>query len=121
MGSDVPTWVKIFCAVTMAIGTSVGGQRIMKTVGSGVTKLEPVIGFVSETSSAIAIETMTALGAPVSTTQVITCAIMGAGSAKNKSAVRWGVAGKIIASWFVTLPATMALGGVMAFLIGLLF
>ena len=121
VGSDVPTWVKIFCAVTMAIGTSVGGQRIMKTVGSGVTKLEPVIGFVSETSSAIAIETMTALGAPVSTTQVITCAIMGAGSAKNKSAVRWGVAGKIIASWFVTLPATMALGGVMAFLIGLLF
>ncbi|MGL5174336.1 MAG: inorganic phosphate transporter, partial [Olsenella sp.] len=80
--SGVPLWVKLLCAVTMAIGTSVGGQRIMRTVGNGVTKLNPVIGFVAQTSSTIAIEIMTALGAPVSTTQVVTTSIMGAGSAR---------------------------------------
>ena len=116
-GSGVPTWVKFFCAATMALGTSIGGQRIMKTVGGGVTKLEPVVGFVSETSSAIAIETMTALGAPVSTTQVVTTAIMGAGSAKGAKKVRWGVAGSIVKAWFTTLPMTMLLGGLCAFVI----
>ncbi len=118
-GSGVPLWVKLFCAATMALGTSIGGQRIMKTVGGGVTKLEPVVGFVSETSSAIAIETMTAFGAPVSTTQVVTTAIMGAGSAKGAKKVRWGVAGSIVKAWFTTLPATMALGGLCAFVVGL--
>jgi PiT family inorganic phosphate transporter len=117
-GAGVPLWVKIFCAATMAIGTSIGGKRIMKTVGDGVTKLEPVIGFVSEFSSAVAIETMTALGAPVSTTQVITTSIMGAGAAKRVSAVRWGVAGNIVRAWFITLPATMVLGGIFAWLLG---
>ena len=116
-GSGVPLWVKLFCAATMALGTSVGGQRIMKTVGGGVTKLEPVVGFVSETSSAIAIETMTAFGAPVSTTQVVTTAIMGAGSAKGPKKVRWGVARNIVKAWFTTLPATMILGGVCAFVV----
>ncbi len=114
-GSGVPLWVKLFCAATMALGTSIGGQRIMKTVGGGVTKLEPVVGFVSETSSAIAIETMTAFGAPVSTTQVVTTAIMGAGSAKGAKKVRWGIAGSIVKAWFTTLPATMLLGGLCAF------
>ena len=118
-GSGVPLWVKLFCAATMALGTSIGGQRIMKTVGGGVTKLEPVVGFVSETSSAIAIETMTALGAPVSTTQVVTTAIMGAGSAKGAKKVRWGVAGSIVKAWFTTLPMTMLLGGACAFVVGL--
>lgn len=118
-GSGVPLWVKLFCAATMALGTSIGGQRIMKTVGGGVTKLEPVVGFVSETSSAIAIETMTAFGAPVSTTQVVTTAIMGAGSAKGAKKVRWGVAGSIVKAWFTTLPATMILGGLCAFVVGI--
>ena len=116
-GSGVPLWVKLFCAATMALGTSIGGQRIMKTVGGGVTKLEPVVGFVSETSSAIAIETMTAFGAPVSTTQVVTTAIMGAGSAKGAKKVRWGVAGSIVKAWFTTLPMTMLLGGACAFVV----
>jgi len=119
-GSGVPLWVKIFCAATMALGTSVGGQRIMKTVGGGVTKLEPVMGFVSETSSAIAIQIMTAIGAPVSTTQVITTSIMGAGSAKGLRKVNWGVAADIVQAWFVTLPVTMLLGGAACWLIGLL-
>ena len=116
-GSGVPLWVKLFCAATMALGTSIGGQRIMKTVGAGVTKLEPVVGFVSETSSAIAIEIMTAFGAPVSTTQVVTTAIMGAGSAKGAKKVRWGVAGSIVKAWFTTLPATILLGGLCAFIV----
>ena len=117
--AGIPVWVKIMCACTMALGTSIGGGRIMRTVGDGVTKLNPVIGFVAETSSAIAIETMTALGAPVSTTQVITTSIMGAGSARRRSSVRWGVARKIIGAWFVTLPVTILLGGCCAYVIGL--
>ena len=119
-GSGVPTWVKIMCAATMALGTSIGGQRIMKTVGSGVTKLEPVMGFVSEFSSAVAIETMTALGAPVSTTQVLTTSVMGTGSARGAKKVKWGMAGSIFTAWVVTLPATMLLGGLCAFVIGLI-
>lgn len=119
--AGIPVWVKIMCACTMALGTSIGGGRIMRTVGDGVTKLNPVIGFVAETSSAIAIEAMTALGAPVSTTQVITTSIMGAGSARRRSSVRWGVARKIIGAWFVTLPATILLGGCCAYVIGLIF
>jgi PiT family inorganic phosphate transporter len=87
----------------------------MKTVGQGVTKLEPVVGFVCETSSAIAIETMTALGAPVSTTQVLTTSIMGAGSAKGIKNVRWGVARSIVTAWVVTLPAAMAFGAGIAY------
>lgn len=115
--AGIPLWVKLFCATTMALGTAIGGQRIMKTVGSGVTKLEPSLGFVAEVSSAIAIESMTAIGAPVSTTQVITCSIMGAGTAKGAKKVKWGIAGQMVTAWVVTLPATMCLGGGMAFLI----
>ena len=118
-GEGIPLWVKLFCAGTMALGTSIGGQRIMKTVGSGVTKLEPVMGFVSETSSAIAIETMTALGAPVSTTQVITTSTMGAGTSRGAKKVKWGIGLQMVAAWVITLPATMALGGLTAWIVGL--
>ena len=118
-GAGVPFWVKIACALTMAVGTSIGGQRIMKTVGSGVAKLEPVMGFVSQVSTAVAIESMTALGAPVSTTQVVTTSIMGSGSAKRIKSVRWGVAGGIVRAWVITLPATMVLGAAFAWVIGL--
>jgi len=114
----VPLWVKIACAVVMAAGTSVGGWKVMKTMGSGVTKIEPASGFAAQTSSAIVIELMTFLGAPVSTTQVITTSIMGTGTARRVSAVRWGVAGNIITAWVVTLPAAMVLGGFSAFVLG---
>ena len=117
-GSGVPMWVKITCAATMALGTSIGGRRIMKTVGNGVTKLDSALGFAAQVSSAVAIETMTALGAPVSTTQVLTTSIMGAGSVRGAKKVKWGMAGSIFTAWIVTLPATMALGGLMALLIG---
>ena len=97
-------------------------QEIVKAAieGNGVTKLNPVIGFVAQTSSTIAIEIMTALGAPVSTTQVVTTSIMGAGSARRFSSVRWGVARKIIGAWFITLPITIVLGGACAWIIGLM-
>lgn len=114
----VPLWVKLACACVMAAGTSVGGWKVMKTMGSGVTKIEPASGFAAQTSSALVIELMTFLGAPVSTTQVITTAIMGTGTARRASAVRWGVAGNIITAWIVTLPAAMVLGGFTAMIMG---
>ncbi len=117
--SGVPMWVKIFCATVMALGTSIGGQRIMKTVGSGVTKLDPSIGFVTQCASGIAIEAMTALGAPVSTTQVITTSIMGAGTSRGAKKVKWGIGYQMLIAWIITLPVTMMIGGLVAFLIGL--
>ena len=119
--SGVPLWVKLLCAVTMAIGTSVGGQRIMRTVGNGVTKLNPVIGFVAQTSSTIAIEIMTALGAPVSTTQVVTTSIMGAGSARRFSSVRWGVARQMLMAWVLTIPLSALTSGLVYMLSQKLF
>lgn len=108
--SGVPLWVKITCAFTMALGTSLGGWKIMKTMGRGVTKLSPASGFAAQTASALCIEFMTFLGAPVSTTQVITTSIMGTGTAKRASAVKWGMAKSILVAWVVTLPITILLG-----------
>ena len=121
IGADVgvPLWVKVACAATMALGTSIGGQRIMKTVGSGVTKLDPSLGFVTQVASGIAIEAMTFIGAPVSTTQVITTSIMGAGSARTAKGVKWNRAGDMFAAWVFTLPITIVLGGAVAFVLGL--
>ncbi|MDR2493212.1 MAG: inorganic phosphate transporter [Coriobacteriales bacterium] len=116
-GSGVPLEVKLMCAVAIAFGTAVGGWRIMKTMGGGVTKLEPASGFAAQTSSALVIEGMSLLGAPISTTQVITTSVMGAGSARRLSSVRWRIARDIAMTWLVTLPATMVLGGVMVFII----
>ena len=84
----------------------------MKTMGGKVTRLEPPSGFAAQTASALVIESMSFFGAPVSTTQVITTSIMGVGSAKRFSAVKWGIAQNIVITWFITLPATMVLGGV---------
>lgn len=117
--AGVPFWVKVCCAGMMALGTSLGGWKIMKTMGSGVTKLEPASGFAAQTASAVVIEIMTFLGAPISTTQVITTSVMGAGSAKRFSAVKWGVAQNIVIAWVVTLPITMCLGGLSVFIIRL--
>lgn len=119
--AHVPLWVKIACACMMALGTSVGGWRIMKTMGNKVTKLVPVSGFAAQTSSALVIEAMSFLGAPVSTTQVITTSIMGVGSAKRFSAVKWGVTKGIVTAWFITLPITMLLGGGACLLLNLIF
>jgi PiT family inorganic phosphate transporter len=107
--SGVPLWVKILCAATIAAGTAVGGWKVMKTMG-GLSKLEPANGFVAETTSAIVIESMSFIGAPISTTQVITSAVMGVGSARRLRSVKWKSAGRIALTWLVTLPAAAALG-----------
>jgi PiT family inorganic phosphate transporter len=116
--TGIPLWVKVTCAITMALGTSLGGWKIMKTMGGSVTKLEPASGFAAQTASAIVIESMTFFGAPVSTTQVITTAIMGVGSAKRATSVKWGIAQNIAVAWVLTLPVAMILGGTACWLIG---
>jgi len=113
----IPLWVKFICALTMALGTSVGGWRIMRTMGHGVTKLDSVRGFAAETSSAIVIQIMTALHAPISTTHAITTSVMGVGSARRLSAVKWSKAKDIVMTWVITPPASMLLGAMFVFII----
>lgn len=103
---DVPTWVKIACAVSMGIGTAAGGWRIIKTVGHDFVKLQPVHGFCVETASAGVILGAASLGMPVSTTHVITSTILGVGLSKRISAVNWGVAQRIVIAWILTIPAS---------------
>jgi len=110
--ADVPLWVMLACAVTMAAGTAAGGWRIMHTVGQKISKLEPVHGFAAETSSAIVILTAGHYGMPISTTQTITASIFGVASSRRFSAVRWNVAKSVIIAWFVTLPASGIIGAV---------
>ncbi len=102
----VPVWVIIACYVTIAMGTLLGGWRIVKTMGQRITKLKPVGGFCAETGGAITLFLATALGIPVSTTHTITGAIVGVGSTRKLSAVRWGVAGNIVWAWIFTIPAS---------------
>jgi inorganic phosphate transporter, PiT family len=101
---DVPPWVKFICALAMGLGTSVGGWRIIKTVGSKIIKLEPINGFASDLTSATVILTATQMHLPVSTTHVISSAIMGTGAAKRFHQVNWGVAGRIVSAWVITIP-----------------
>ncbi len=101
-----PWWVIISCYSAISLGTLFGGWRIVKTMGQKITKLKPVGGFCAETGGAITLFMATALGIPVSTTHTITGAIVGVGSAKKMSAVRWGVAGTIVWAWIFTIPAS---------------
>lgn len=103
---DVPLWVKISAATAMALGTALGGWKIIKTMGTKIFKIEPINGFAADTGSAIVILTATFLHLPVSTTHVITSSILGVGSAKRFAAVKWGVAGRIVVAWFITIPIT---------------
>ncbi len=100
----VPIWVILLCACVMGIGTSVGGWRIIKTMGVKLVKLETYHGFAAETGAATAIQIASVLGVPLSTTHTINTAIMGVGASKRFSAVRWGVAGEIVAAWILTFP-----------------
>ncbi|MEO0316338.1 MAG: hypothetical protein RL404_15 [Pseudomonadota bacterium] len=102
----LPLWVIISCYVAIGMGTLFGGWRIVKTMGQKITKLKPVGGFCAETGGAITLFIATALGVPVSTTHTITGAIVGVGSARKMSAVRWGVAGSIVWAWVFTIPAS---------------
>ena len=100
----VPYWVILLCAATMGIGTAVGGWRIIKTMGLRLTKLEPVNGFAAETASGLTILIAGHFGIPLSTTHTISTTIMGVGSTRRLSAVRWGVAGSIVLAWILTFP-----------------
>jgi PiT family inorganic phosphate transporter len=102
----VPLWAKAACALAMGLGTASGGWRIIRTVGSKMIHLQPTQGFAAETTGALIIATASHFGIPVSTTHVITSAIMGVGATQRLSTVRWGVVGEIVWAWVLTLPLT---------------
>lgn len=110
---EVPTWVKVAAAIAMAVGTSAGGWKIIKTMGSRIVKLQPINGFASDTAAAITISTASHFGLPVSTTHVVSGAIMGVGATKRLSAVRWGVAGNMMLAWVLTIPITALLAALL--------
>jgi PiT family inorganic phosphate transporter len=107
LGSEfhVPLWVVLSCQAAMAIGTYTGGWRIVHTMGSKITRLNPMQGFCAEMGGAVTLFMATGLGIPVSTTHTITGAIIGVGAARKVSAVRWNIAGSIVIAWIVTMPA----------------
>ena len=105
----VPLWVVLSCQTAMALGTLLGGWRIVHTMGSKITRLNPMQGFCAETGGALTLFAATWLGIPVSTTHTITGAIIGVGAARRVSAVRWGIAGNIVIAWVITLPAAAAM------------
>jgi PiT family inorganic phosphate transporter len=108
----LPIWVVICCYIAIALGTLFGGWRIVKTMGQRITKLKPVGGFAAETGGAMSLFLATNLGIPVSTTHTITGSIIGVGSAQRARAVRWGVAGNIVAAWVLTIPASALIAAV---------
>lgn len=105
----VPFWVVAGCATAIAFGTMAGGRRIIKTMGSKIIRITPIQGFAAETSGAMTILAASHMGIPVSTTHCINACIIGVGSSKRLSAVRWGVAGNIVLAWVLTLPLSAAL------------
>jgi PiT family inorganic phosphate transporter len=102
----LPTWVIVSCYLAIGMGTLFGGWRIVKTMGQKITKLKPVGGFCAETGGAVTLFLATSLGIPVSTTHTITGAVVGVGSSRKMSAVRWGIAGNIVWAWVFTIPAS---------------
>jgi PiT family inorganic phosphate transporter len=114
---EVLPWVIVLCSVIMGIGTSIGGWRIIRTMGMSMVKLETYQGFAAETGAAFAIQIASIFGIPLSTTHTINTAIMGTGAAKRLSAVRWGVVGEVVTAWVLTFPVC----GLISYLIALLF
>ncbi|HEX2469040.1 MAG TPA: inorganic phosphate transporter [Candidatus Limnocylindrales bacterium] len=114
---DVPFWVIIVSASALSLGTAVGGWRIMRTMGHRVVALEPVHGFAAETTAATVLIGTASLGMPVSTTHVISSAIMGVGSARGPKGVRWGVAHRILLAWVITIPAAGLVAGATWFIL----
>ena len=108
----IPLWVILAAHAAIALGTLSGGWRIIHTMGSKITKLQPVGGFAAETAGAISLFTATHFGIPVSTTHTITGAIIGVGSIRRLSAVRWGIAGRIVWAWILTIPASAAIAAI---------
>jgi PiT family inorganic phosphate transporter len=114
---EVPLWVVLISHAAIALGTLFGGWRIVKTMGSKITKLQPFGGFCAETSGAITLVMATLMGIPVSTTHTITGAIIGVGAARRTSAVKWGVAGRIVWAWVLTIPMSAAVSALTYYLL----
>ncbi|MES2855677.1 MAG: inorganic phosphate transporter [Bdellovibrionota bacterium] len=106
---DVPVWVIVICALCMGAGSMAGGWRIIQTLGNKIIKLEPIQGFAAESSASGIILAASHFGIPISTTHVITTSIMGVGSTKGASAVKWGLVGRIVQAWVLTIPTCMLL------------
>lgn len=117
---DIPRWVEFAACGAIALGTLSGGWRIVKTMGTKIVKLQPVQGFCAETAGSITLFTATGFGIPVSTTHTITGSIVGVGSAKRFSAVKWGVAGRIVWAWILTIPMAAIIAAIMYVLITLI-
>jgi PiT family inorganic phosphate transporter len=113
---NIPWWVILVSALAISLGTAIGGWRVIKTVGMRVTALRPVDSFIANISAATVIEVASHLGIPVSTTHCTSSAIMGIGATRRLSAVRWGVAGNIVAAWILTFPICGGLGYLFALL-----
>jgi PiT family inorganic phosphate transporter len=113
----VPFWVVLACQSAMALGTLMGGWRIVRTMGSRITHLTPMQGFCAETGGALTLFAATAFGVPVSTTHTITGAIVGVGAARRLSAVRWNVASSIVVAWVITIPASAMVAGLVYWLL----
>ncbi len=113
-GFFIPDWVKVVCAVSIGIGTATGGWRIIRTMGMRITTLTPVQGFAAETTAGTVIEIATRFGIPISTTHAISGAILGVGATRRLSAVRWGIAGRIVTAWVLTIPGCFVMGYVFA-------
>lgn len=109
---DIPIWVGLSCYIAIGLGTMCGGWRIVKTMGQKVAKLRPMDGFCAESGAAVTLFASSAMGVPVSTTHTITGAIMGVGSLKRLSAVKWGVAGTIVWAWILTIPCSAAIAAI---------
>ena len=117
----LPTWVVMSCFLAIGIGTMFGGWRIVKTMGQRITKLKPVGGFAAECAGSVTLFMATHFGIPVSTTHTITGAIIGVGTTRGTSAVRWGVAGSIVIAWIITIPASAGIAALAWWLGGLIF
>ena len=107
---EIHIWIKIVCALTMAMGTAAGGWRIIKTLGHKMVRLQPIHGFAAETTAALMIQTASHFGIPLSTTHVISTSIMGVGATKRFSAVKWGIVQRMVWAWVFTIPVTAMIG-----------
>jgi PiT family inorganic phosphate transporter len=116
---DVPLWVEVASYTAISFGTLSGGWRIIKTMGSKITRLRPESGFAAETGAAVAIGIATTLGVGISTTHTITGAIVGVGATRRMSAVRWGIAGQIVWAWVLTIPAAATIGALSYYVVRL--
>jgi PiT family inorganic phosphate transporter len=114
----IPFWILFLCHFVIGIGTMIGGWKIVKTMGTKITKLKPIGGFAAESAGAITLALNSALGIPASTTHVICGALFGVGSVRRLSAVRWGVASNILIAWILTIPASALVAGCIYLIIG---